>query len=315
MATNLDLSIQFAVAYGVAEAGGLLAHENLGIEPSALSGTKARQKSKPPQWSAEEDAFLKENMANMTDAELAQALGRSEIAVHLRWERDLRLPARSKVPGILTAHQAAEMLGIDGHKTAHWVDMGLIPGRNMPGERVMRLIEEQALIRWAVNPKNWVYFDIQQVRDAHLKRLLELRAERWGDKWWTTAQVAEYHGADVHDVMRAIRLGRLRATQPQVCLSGRHKKRKWGYWYVLRSEATKEGLYFPKHGKKNPYIQRFTPAGDVWILKARDELGMTFTAIGRTMKVGKWSYGQRSNPVIRYRYHTLKQQQLEEGMQ
>lgn len=311
MATNLDLSIQFAAAYGVAEAGGLLSQTGLDIEPSILSGTKATQRGKPPQWSAEEDAFLKENMDSMTDAELGEALGRSEIAVHLRWERDLRLPARSKAPGILTANQAAEILGIDGHKTAHWVDMDLIPGRNMPGKRVMRLIDEKALTAWAVNPKNWVYFDWHGITDAHLRRLCELREKRWGDEWWTTAQTAAYHGVDVQDVKRAVTLGRLEATQPQVCLSGRHKDRKWGNWYVLRSEATKADLYFPRRGEKNPYIQRFTPAGDAWILKARDELKMTFTAIGRTMKVGKWSYGSRSNPIIIHRYHLLKQQQAE----
>lgn len=142
----------------------------------ACAGTEYRLK--PPTWTTEEDQFLAEHMETMTDAEIGQALGRSENAVKLRWCRDLQLPARSRVPGLITANQAADLLGLDGHKLAYWVDAGLVPGRMMPGERVVRLIEYEMLKHWAVNPRNWVYFDWTQVQDAKIHRLCELRAAR-----------------------------------------------------------------------------------------------------------------------------------------
>jgi len=262
-------------------------------------------------WSPEEDQFLRDNLALMTDAEIGEQLGRSEIAVHLRWSRDLHLPARSKAPGIMTARGAARLLGIDEHKIAHWVDMGLIPGRLMPGKRIkfhmIHLVERVAFRRWVLNPMNWVYFKRDQVRDPELKRMLKLRAARWGDAWWTTRQVADYHGVDPKDVERYIKKRkRLHSFHLPVSLGGRQHNRKWSNHFVLRSEAIQVVFYKGK-GKGQPC--KFTPAADQWLLYARDELGMTFVHIGRTMKIGTekiGARGTRSNHMIGHRYRQLK---------
>lgn len=256
-----------------------------------------------PAWSESEDQFLREHLAMMTDAEIGEQLGRSEIAVHLRWSRDLHLPSRSKHPEVITANQAADMLGIDDHKTAYWVDCGLIPGRLMPGERKMRLIRRQDFRRWVLNPMNWPYFDIRKVNDAELKRMLRKRAARWGDEWWSTRQVADYHGVDPKDVERYIKkLGRLHSFHLPVSRGGRNIDRGWSNHYVLKSEAI--GVTFKK-GKGNHMPCKFTPAADAWILKARDELMMTFIEIGRTMKIGRVKR-RGTNSTIAYRYHLLK---------
>jgi hypothetical protein len=259
-------------------------------------------------WSPGEDQFLKDNLAFMTDAEIGEQLGRSEIAVHLRWSRDLHLPSRSKDPSVLTARRAAELLGIDEHKIAHWVDMGLIPGRLMPGKRIkfhtIHLVERVAFRRWVLNPMNWVYFKRDRVRDPELKRMLKRRAARWGDEWWSIPQVAAYHGVNSKNVLQTIYRGRLRSFHLPISLGGRHPNRSWSYHYVLKSDAIRVTLYTGKGSQKK--ISRFTPAGDAWILKARDELGMTFIEIGRTMKVGKKYYLGRTNPIIAYRYRQLK---------
>ena len=310
-----DPFVHMAVMSALVESGQLPQGPRLSLAPALFAGISAEEPyTKAPPWSPEDDQFLKEHYQEMTDAELGAVLGRTEIGVSLRLTRDLNLPGRSKVPGLVTAHQAAEMLGIDGHKTAHWVDVGLIPGRNMPGDRVIRLIEEKALLAWAVNPRKWVYFDWRGVQDAHLRRLCELRAERWGDEWWSTKQVADFHGVTTKDVLRYItKLGRIQAVQLDVSLGGRHPGRYWSNWYVKRSEATKPGLVFVCRddikSDNDPYQRKFTPAADAWILRAREELGMTFTQIGLTMKVGKRKYPGRSNPVIRCRYHVLKKRE------
>ncbi|HJS17311.1 MAG TPA: hypothetical protein VJ785_01085 [Anaerolineales bacterium] len=256
-----------------------------------------------PAWTPAEDQFIRQNLGRMTDEEMGLALGRTAIAVHLRWHRDLQLPGPSKATNILTANTAARLLGIDSHKTAAWVDLGLIPGRIMAGGRNIRLIDRQALRRWVLNPMNWVYFDPKKVRDPELKRMLALRAARWGDEWWSTPKVAKYHGVATGDVKRYITKGWLKSFRLPVSLGGRNLDRKWSNHFVLKSDAIQ--VRFATY----PGIRRdslWTAAADAWILKARDELGMTFVAIGRTMKIGKYNYTKRSNNTIMYRYHQLK---------
>lgn len=259
-------------------------------------------------WTPEEDDFLRKNLGYMTDAEMGQALGRTSVAVHLRWDRDLNLCGPSKAKDVITAHRAAELLGIDGHKTAGWVDMGLIPGRIMAGGRNIRLIDRTVFRRWVLNPMNWVYFKSDKVRDPELKRMLKKRAKRWGDEWWSTRQAADYHGVDPKDVERYIKKGWLRSFHLPVSLGGREWHRKWSNHFVLRSHAV--AVTFRK-GKGNHMPCKFTAAADRWLLYARDVLGFTFVHIGRTMKMGKEKFNKKtgkamSNPTIGYRYKQLK---------
>lgn len=264
-------------------------------------------------WTEAEDQFLRDSLALMTDAEIGEQLGRSEVAVHIRWTRELHLPSRSKNLDVVTAQGAAQMLGIDAHKIAHWVDMGLIPGRLMPGARKIRLISRQAFRRWVLNPMNWVYFRIEKIQDQELKRMCKKRAVRWGDEWWTTRQVADYHGVDTGDVKRYIAAGTLPSFRLPVSLGGRHAERTWSNHLVLKSQALH--VKFNTRGKGHfDYPSQFTPAADAWLLKARDQLGMTFVHIGRTMKIGSEKKNHKtgtsmSNPTISYRYHLLKARQ------
>lgn len=231
-------------------------------------------------WTPAEDAFIRENLGWLTDAEMGEALGRSECAVHLRWDREMRLPGPSKSPDVITAHKAAEVLGIDGHKVAHWVDVGLIEGRIMAGERKIRLIQRETFRRWVLNPMHWLYFEIANVQDGELRRLLQKRAARWGDEWWTTRQVADHHGVETQDVKRYIHLGRLRSVRLPVSLGGRAKERAWSNHFVLRSEATRPGLRFVHRGDD---MSQLTPRGREWIKKAL-RMGWNATLIGRSMK-------------------------------
>lgn len=231
-------------------------------------------------WTPAEDAFIREHLGWLTDAEMGEALGRTETAVHLRWNRDLQLPGPSKSPEVITALKAAELLGIDGHKVAHWVDAGLIRGRLMAGGRKIRLIQREDLRRWALNPMNWVYFDIRNVLDEELHHLLAMRAKRWNNEWWPTERVAQYHGVDTSDVKRYIRAQRILAFQPQVSLGGRHPLRGWARWFVLKSEATRADLHFVKRGDD---MTGLTPRGKAWMKKAL-RMGWRAPHIARSMK-------------------------------
>ncbi len=274
----------------------------------AFAGITAAPRKAQQKWSKSEDAFLKKNLGYMTEAEIGERLGRTEASVRLRWKRDLHLIAPSKHPDIITAHQAAEMLGVDTHKLAHWVDHGLIPGRVMAGGRGIRLIRRVSLFVWACSPKNWMYFDIHQVQDQKLKRLLSLRAKRWGDEWWDGRQAADFHGVTAKHLLHYVRIGRIQSFHLRVSLGGRHDHLSWAKHYYLKSDVVKLKFVSGK-GNRELFPSRFTPAADAWILKARDELGMTFLHIGRTMKAGREKVGVsggRTNPVISHRYKMLK---------
>jgi hypothetical protein len=298
MLAGIDALIEFAVmAADVAENRNTARLQKQSRMPAALcssgavySGTKA------PRWTAEEDDFLRKNQPFMSDDELAVALGRSANAVHLRWERDMGMPARSKTGEWLTGREASSMLGLDEHAISHWCDVGLIPHRIMPGGSNIRLVRRVTLYRWAVNPENWIYFNWRAIPDDHLKRLCAHMAAKWGDEWWNTRQVADLHQVDPKDVLRLALRGELPAKQAQASLCGRHKDPFWLNWFVKRSDAFQ--VRFRK-GRGAGHEIDFTERAEAWMLKAKNELGMTWREIARSM-------GKKCHPhTIRKRVRVL----------
>lgn len=232
------------------------------------------------QWTEEEDNFLRENLGWLTEEQMSAYLGRTPVAIHLRWKRDLLLYAPSKHPDVITAEQAGNMLGVESHAFMWWCDNKLVPSRILPGGRKIRIIQREALKRWVVNPANWIYFDWKKIQDEKLKRLCELRAQRWGDEWWTTRQVADYHGVDVKDVTRYIKLGRIKGVQCDVSKGGRHADRRWTYWFVLKSDAVKINFV---RGQGSNTAWKPTPRQVKWMRKAY-KMKWSYNAILRSMK-------------------------------
>lgn len=239
------------------------------------------QKAKAPTWTLEEEDFLRSALGHLPEEVIAARLGRTLVGVRIHWKRDMRLRAPSKAHDVVTAQGAARMLGVDSHKTAGWVDVGLIPGRLMPGLRKIRLIDREQFFRWAIDPQHWVYFEPRKVQDPKLRRMIQLRMKRWGDEWWTASQVARHHRVHTSDVKRYIQLRRLQAYRPPVSRSGRHPRRYWGLWFILRSEATRPGFSFRRHGQD---LSTLTPRGKRWLKKAL-KMGMYCSEIARTMQV------------------------------
>lgn len=253
---------------------------------NVISVTASNQSYK---WQPWEDEYLKKNLGRMSEEDIAKHLGRTIIGVHLRWMRDLNLTATSKRPDVITGQQAANMLGIDVHKIMHWCDVGMIKARRMRGtwndrERVIRLIDRTAFHMWVVNPNNWIYFDWKKIVDPHLRRLCELRAERWGDEWWTNRQVSDHHGVTTKDVLRLITKKKtLPAVQVETSLSGRHKDPFWLNWFVKKSDAVKAEFI---RGRGNGHVIKFTPRAEAWMLKAYMEFKMPYEVIARSMRKG-----------------------------
>jgi hypothetical protein len=242
-----------------------------------------------PKWTSEEVAYLRENHGRMTDHQMAQVLGRSPGAVKVFRTRKGLAAASQVKTDLVTTREAGRILNVEMHAVAGWVREGMLPSLPAGPNGHLTLINRRALTAWAVNPDNWPYFDWRGITDPHLRRLCELRAQRWGDEWWTTRQVADHLGVDPNDIVRHIvKMKTLPGWQPPHSIGGRHVNRRWVPWFVKRSDA----LNF-KVRKAGDDMCQFTPRGDAWILRAKDQLGMTFRAIGRTMDRTDWTISKR----------------------
>jgi hypothetical protein len=304
MMETLEAAIELAVATGEMETGyspaWVAARSEVGrgvVRASGASRGKARA-GRAPEWTEDEERFLRERMGEMTDAEIGARLGRSEIAVHLRWSRNLRLPARSKSPDLLTAEKIADGLGIDS-KTVHaLIDRGILEGWRLPGDDVTRVVARTTLLRFIVNPRAWAYIDpgrigvrwSRRVRDRDVEfwaraRGLALRArERWDDEWWTVGQAARYHGVDQRLVNRDIHQGKLAGIQ-------------WGNWKILRSDAIRMRY---GHGKGSGHEREWSERADAFLILAT-AVGFSTNAISAMMGEG-WRTG-----IVSYRLKRLRE--------
>jgi hypothetical protein len=241
--------------------------DTLDVVAQALAEAERAPRRKPLPWSEAEDTFLRQNLGVLSEEEMAAKLGRTPTAVHLRWKRDLGLPAPSKTPGYVTANQAAKMLAVDVHAVCRWIEMGWLRARLLPFRRrkVWRIRIED-LKRFVVKPEHWIFFRPERVRDPALARLVALAVERWDDEWLTPGQVEEMHGVNHRDVNRYIHAGKL----PGV---------KWGNWRIRRSDA--EQVYFHK-GRGAGHELDWSEEGDAFLVLAR-AVGLSLAAVSRLM--------------------------------
>lgn len=273
MQIDIDSLINGAIARAAIESGAtprvLLARGD-GAAMLAF-GQRRKWSINSARWSKEDRRFLVENIGRMTDGEIGAALGRTAVAIKIKRQR-WGLAAHSKRPGWLTGHGAAKVLGSDIHSIMALTARGILPHVILPGRRGIIGVRKLQLYIWAVNPMNWIYFKRENVTDPHLRRLLELQAERWDDEWWTTAQTADWHGVDFQDVQRYVEHGKIEAT-------------KWGNWHILRSEATRPGLLIPK-GKGAGLDFDWSDEGEAFILLAL-AVGFSVNMVG--VMAGGWA--------------------------
>lgn len=286
--------IDMVVTAEEVKAGRSVAHTRIktSFPLSAFSAQKISSNYRASRWTPAEDDYLRKKLGWLSEHEIAKNLGRTAVAVRIRWKRDLHLTPPSKHPEFITGEQASIILGVDNHAFSHWCDSGLIPYRNMTAGRKMRLIYRTTFLRWVISTSNWIYFDWHKITDPRLRRLCELRAQRWGDEWWTSRQVADYHNANTKDVQRLIYRGELPARQVETSRGGRHKDPAWLNWYVLKSDALPVTF---RRGKGSARAMGYlpTPRAQAWMLKAW-AMGWNFSQICRSMgnPVTSWSLRQ-----------------------
>lgn len=294
---DLDTILDQAVAEGELSVGvhpDIVARRFPQVRVAAEIITSATTRS--PRWTAAEDQFIRDHVGYYTDSEIALALGRSPSAVKIRRKRHLRIAAPSTNRAeFMSAHQVARALGIDGHQVIDLADRGLLPTWRY-SEREFRLTRRVTFMRWAVNPLNWIYFirsvrDTSRLGDDSLRRLIERQKQRWRDDWWTGSEVAAYHGVHHTDVNRMMRAGKLAG-------------KRWGNWYYLRSEATKEGLVFFK-GKGAAQGDDHSEEADCFII-----IGV---ALG-IMKIDLAPLMKRTVKQVAYRLKILREQGIAQDL-
>lgn len=264
-----DAQIETGVDTEWLQARGLIARPR-------IQETDRKIRIRPPAWTEEEEQFYRDHLSDMSLAEIAQALGRSENAVKVHRFR-AGMPSHRRTPGYLTTHQVAVLLGVDSHAPPVWVDHGVMPGELVKYDDLkMRRVRLEDFKRWLTRPESWIYFNVEKIKNPSLKRLVQLAQARWGDEWWTTKKAAGYLGLTVEDVLRQIELGKLQGIQA-VLLGGRSFAQRWAYWFVRKSDAVK--IHVDRRAEKGGW----TPRADAYILRAMTE-GMIYEDIAARMR-------------------------------
>jgi len=229
------------------EAAVVMAEASTGVRggKSKLRACIKTTKSRRRVWSEDDDQFLRVNVGILSESEIARRLGRTVCGVHIRRERDLHLDAPSKKDTILSAEHISRGLGMDG-KTIHLlIDRGIMPGRRLPTERTIRVVDRVLFLKWLCNPKNWLYLHPERVGAMrpmgrrrildgydfvfweNARRLVLAKRKQWKDEWMTPGQVIGMLGfASSYYLNVAIHKGTLKAT-------------RWGNWRILRSDIPK----------------------------------------------------------------------------
>lgn len=258
-----------------------------------LSGLEVTPALKAPGWTPEELDYLVSMSDKMTSGEIAVELGRTETAVSVKRKR-LHLPEMSTArTEYYTANYISELMGLDAHKICWWIDHGLLEGRLQPGDRKIRLVKRIRFICWVTNPENWIYFNPRRMADPDLARLMNKRADRWGDEWWPSRWVADYHHVDTKYVMTHIKRGLLPGVQVKMSLGGRHEDPAWLNWFVKKSDAIQH-IFWTRENPRPP----LTPRCAAWIVRARDELGWSWDRIGRSLGSHTWKRKRTTGPGV-----------------
>ncbi len=216
----------------------------LGQQSDAAGNENVRHK--PLKWTKKEEDFLKASQGILSEAAIAETLGRTGLAIRNHWYRELKLPAPSKSPAYVTGEQISTGLGLDTHSVTKLLTRGHIEFMALPFEkRTIRAVHKTTVLRWITNPLNWAYFKADRVglkppkRNVHsydvdfwsyARKLVLKRKARWNDEWLEIGKAAKQLGIGRRLLNRAIHEGRIPFST------------RFGNWKVLRSVISDPGI-------------------------------------------------------------------------
>lgn len=226
---------------------------------AAATGETVDPQANAAEWTPEDDAYLQRHLGRLPLAQIASNLGRTESAIKIRWTR-MGMEAPSKRDGEMVATEVGRRLGMCGKKIIRLIDTGILPGRTLPGIKGIRVVEERHLLRWLVQPRNFIYItSTRRIKDRRYRGLVQRAMARWDDEWLSTGQVARMHKVTTGAVTKAIYEGRLPAV-------------RWQNWQVLRSDAlelrfsTRSGLRMVWSEQADAFMVLASAIGLPWFL-------------------------------------------------
>lgn len=235
-------------------------------------------------WTDDELAFVQNNIGKLSLAEIGRTLGRTANAIKIKQTR-MGFSAASKRADEITALRASRLIGVDVKLIIRLIDMGEIPGRQLPMPRKINVIRRRDLLQWMLKPSSWVYFRRERVAEPRLRAFLQRRAERWGDEWLSTGQAARLlgHNSDGKSILQRIYRGQLRAV-------------RWQNWRVLRSDLL-EVRTAPGKGRRGLCRIGWSRPAHAFVLLAA-AVGLRGSSLARVMGVNRHMVEARMRSLI-----------------
>lgn len=141
-------------------------------------------------WTKDEEKFVSDNLPYLPAELIGQKLGRTAHAIKIR--RSRRVLGKTKVG--YCANEVAQILGkADAKVIVSLIKLGHLRGRLRPLKTAIWDITETDLLRFVMNPNNWVFFDTERVYHPKLRKAIEYTRKKWNDEWWKPSQAAAYH--------------------------------------------------------------------------------------------------------------------------
>jgi hypothetical protein len=283
MAENSEILIDRLITSSQLAAGmpaDYLATQGIMTGGMSGAGSQAYTLGRNPRWSADEDDYIRANLAYQSLDQVAETLGRSPNAVKCHGYR-IGATTPRYAEGYISGNQVAQILGVDSHTPPYWMDRGLLESELYPypdGSPKKRRATWAAFLRFLIRPISWVYFDVAKIKNDHLRRLVELAQAKWGDEWLTTTEAAQLRGCNLDDVHNSIRHGRLWAYRAGSV--DRHRTVAWSYWFVRRSEAA---TFVVNKGSGSGHAYDWSPRADAFIIRCCTE-GIAWDDAARMMR-------------------------------
>lgn len=171
-----------------------------------------RERANPRAWTHEQTDALATLLANgLSYDEIARRLGRTPTAVRVRcWRLGWTMQQH---PTVLTASEAARLLGASAYAIVTWIARGWLPARRRrSGPHTYWAIQYDALRAMLANDATWMAWQPERVPDPALRaELLALRAGQ--PAWLTVGEVARRCHVTTRAVYAWIMRGQLPATR------------------------------------------------------------------------------------------------------
>lgn len=116
-------------------------------------------------------------------------------------EKIIAQERRPRAPFLLTP-EVARIFGVTENTIRLWITYGWLPAfKSSDGARAHWRWQRADLFDLVRDRRSWVAWHPAQITDPELRAFAELTRNAAGGRWWTTKQVAAYHGVAANTIL------------------------------------------------------------------------------------------------------------------